>query len=320
MWRIGLLLAVVMATLASPAAAAERTGEPATVISTTGPQGAALTLAAQDATTGGLCLDVTFSGLATPDAACLAPSATPSGDLAVRSLRRPGATVFYGATTSATRRVDLTLGSQTLRLATRAGRAYTGVSAGKVRFYAAAVKGTPAIGAVTVRAARGRVRVARDLNPLALRALGRRWTAERLRDEQDRASALVVLAADLLAPKPGNPGRRVRALCAGLRTGGVAGRAVCAKRSTRLETRFGISCDTGREVLYGVGPAFIHRATAVLSDGTRRPVEVRHVPRSVRRAGVVLLLQVPSGQAFSVLAYDKRGTRVGTAKLTGGAC
>jgi hypothetical protein len=320
MWRTGLLLAVVTASLASPAVAAERAGQPAQVVSTTGPQGAALTLAAQDATTGGLCLDVTFSGLATPDAACLPPSATPSGDLAVRSLRRPGATVFYGATTSATRRIDLTLGSRTLRLATRAGRAYTGASAGKVRFYAAAVKGAPAIGAVTVRAAGGRVRAARDLNPLALPPLGRRWVAEHLRDEQDRAAALVVLAADVLSPTRGHPGRRVRALCAGLRTGGVAGRAVCAKRSTRLETRFGISCETGREVLYGVGPAFIHRATAVLSDGTRRPVQVRRVPRSVRRPGAVLLLQVPSGQAFSVIAYDARGTRVGTAKLSGGAC
>jgi hypothetical protein len=95
---------------------------------------------------------------------------------------------------------------------------------------------------------------------------------------------------------------------------------VCAEHRTRLELRFAASCDTGREVLYGVAPAFVRSARATLEDGSRQAVEVHHVPRDVRRAGTVLLAEVPSGRVKTIVVYDRHGTRMGSAELSPGDC
>jgi hypothetical protein len=301
MWRIAAVCTAFLGALTPIAAAAERTGQAATVVTA-----GTLSVAAQPTAEGGVCLDVTRDGATTADALCPRPSA-----LGLRTLRLADATVFFGATTAATRRVDLTLGRRTLRLPTRAASGFAG------RFYAIAVDGAPAVGAITARGRHGRVRAARDLDPLALPRLGARWVAGTVADELERPSEVVVSATRLLVSKHG---RRRPALCAGLRTEGVTGRAVCARKATRLEFRFAASCDTGRELLYGLAPAFVRSASAVLEDGSRRAVDVHRVPRKVRRAGSVLVAQVPNGRVKTVLVYDRRGTRVGSAKLSGGAC
>jgi hypothetical protein len=319
------ILSTSVAAAAAPAAVAapaQGAGEARTVVVASGPGGAPLTLAAQDGPGRGLCLDVGYAGTTTPDALCPAPSRSRSGDLAgPRVLAQGATTVLFGTVTAATRRVDLAFSSgRTVKAATYAGRAYTGRAAGDVRFYAVAVEGAPALGAVTLRGRGGRTRGTRDLDALALPPLGGRWIPRALPDELDRPSDVVVLGARIARPTRKRPGRRVAALCAGLRTAGVPSRAVCVTRRTRIDLRFAANCDTGRSIVYGVAPALVRSATAVLASGARRPVAVLRTPAGVRRRGSVVIGEIPDGQPRRVELFDAKGTRVATSALSGGAC
>jgi hypothetical protein len=325
MWRIGIVTVAALVAAGTPAASAgaavQRTGEPAMVAQSSGPGDATVALTAQDAALNGLCLDASYAGLTAVDPVCSAPSAGAAGDLAPKTLRTSGATVFYGAVSAGTRRVDLVLSNRTIVQApTTDGRSYGGVHAGRLRFYAVAVKGSPALGGVAARDEDGEARAARDVNPLALPPLRHRATLARVRDEAGKRAAFVVTAARILAPTRAYPGRRRPGLCAGLRAGDVSGRAVCVRGGNRLEMRFSGSCKTGRQIVYGVAPSRVRRATAVLADGGRRAMRVRSVPRRVGRRGSTLLLEIASGEAKAVLAYDAAGRRVATATLSGAGC
>jgi len=303
MWRIATVSAALLGALTATAAAADRTGAPVTAVNS-----ASVTLNAQPTTGAGVCLDVARDGASITDTLCPAPSPA-----AMRALSMGGRTVLFGATPQAVRRVDITIGRRTVKARTRAAGGFA-----TTRFYAVTVPGTPAIGAVTARGSNRRIRRARDLDPFGLPRLGSRFMVARVSDERDQPSRLVAVGTRVLADK--RTGHRVAALCAGLRTGGVLGRPVCSRKPTSLQFRFSASCDTGRQILYGIAPSFIRSAKAVLDNGTRQGLGVRRVPRRVGRAGTVLVAQIGGARARRVLVYDGHGRHVGSAALTGGKC
>jgi hypothetical protein len=321
--RLLAVLAVAVTTAAqavAPAHAAQRTGTPATVVDTTGLNGAGLRISAQDTTGTGLCLDVSYAGVDTADAACPRPPRTTAGDLAPRVLVQGAETVYYGAVTAGTRQVRIGVSTgRTVVATTYAGKAYAGRYAGDVRFYAVAVAGAPAVGGVTTRDAAAKGRAARDFDVLALPPLGRSWVARSTTDELDRPSELLVLGARIASPARHRPARRRSALCAGLRTAGSPSRSVCVSSTSRLAVRYASNCDTARTLLYGVAPASVRSATAVLPGGTRTALEVLRVPAGVKRKGVALfgeLTAVPR----QVLVTDAGGHRVASTTLSSSAC
>jgi hypothetical protein len=297
MWRIATVSVALAGVLTATAAAADRTGEERTVVTA-----GALTVSAQPTTTGGYCLDVTRMGATITDTLCPEPSA-----LGLRTLRGTDATVFFGAVPASVRRVDVTAGRRTVELPTVAADGFGGV-----RFYARAVSGAPRVGAVTARTASGAAR-AKDVDRFALPRLGRRWTAATVRDERTRPAKVDVVATRVLR---GHGTGRTAALCT--RLGGRG--EVCAPKRLGIELRYSASCDTGREVVYGLAPAFVRKATALLEGGGRRAVTVKRVPRNVGRSGSVLVAEIPKGHVQRVLAYDGAGARVGSATLSTGDC
>src|SRR4051794_20383605 len=157
MRRVALVPLAVLA-LVAPASAADRVGTPARVAETPAPGGRTAVLEAQDASGGGLCLDVTLGTRKLADGICPAPPRSARDDLAPLIGRFGGTSVLYGATTSGTRSVELLLRSGRLLAADTDTGDYAGRFADAVRFYAAAVKGSPRIGAVTARNRSGDVR------------------------------------------------------------------------------------------------------------------------------------------------------------------
>ena len=297
MWRIATASVALAGALTATAAAADRTGGERTVVTA-----GALTVSAQPTTAGGYCLDVTRTGATITDTLCPKPSA-----LGLRTLRGTDATVFFGAVPASVRRVDVTAGRRTIALPTVAAEGLDGV-----RFYARAVSGATAVGAVTARTASGAAR-AKDVDPFGLPRLGRRWVATTVGDERAQPAKVDVVATRVLR---GHGTRRTAALCT--RLGGRG--AVCAPKRLGIELRYSASCDTGREVVYGLAPAFVRKATALLEGGGRRAVRVKRVPRRVGRSGSVLVVEVPKGHVRRVLAYDAAGRRVGSATLSAGDC
>ena len=298
MWRTATASLALLGALPASAAAADRTGQATTVLTR-----GALTIAAQPTTGDGVCLDVTRTGATMTDTLCPEPSA-----LGLRTLRGTDTTVFYGAVPASVRRVDVTSRRRTIKLPTVRAAGFDGV-----RFYARAVAGSPVVGAVTARTASGAVKAAKDVNPFALPRLGARWTATTVTDERDRPAKVDVVATRI---QHGSGSRRSAALC--VRLGGRG--AVCSPKRRSIELRFAASCDTGREVVYGLAPAFVRTATALLEGGGRRAVTVKHVPRKVGRSGAVLATEVPNGHVERVLVNDAAGRRVGSATLSSGDC
>jgi hypothetical protein len=322
---IFLFIAVFAAPAAGAIAAPPRTGAPATAVETQAPGGATVRLLAQDAATGGLCLDVAVDQTVREDGVCPRPSQTAADDLRPRLVRAGGHTVLYGAVSNATATVELTLSTgRRVRAATQRGRDYRGAWAARVRFYVAAVAGEPTVAAVRALDARGRTRAAADVNRLALPPRRGRAVLASVVDETGHAAELLALDTRILTPTRSRPDRRTRALCVGLRSrepsSSATGRAICTTRPRQLEVRFAADCGTGRTILYGVVPSIVRRVDVVLAGGAQRRMRVIAVPRRLghRSRGVVLVLE--RGSAESVIGYDARGRRLATIQLAGGEC
>jgi hypothetical protein len=240
---------------------------------------------------GGTCVDVTVNGTVVKDTLC-----PPRSDLSVRSLAVAGRTIYFGALLHRVPRVVLTFPHRTVRAHVTGERAF-------------AAAGGPVLGAI--RAGR-RVR---DVDPFGLPPVGRRVVLRHLTDEVGRRPALVAAAPRILAGR-----HRHKALCIGLqlRTLPSPSRQVCAVNPLKLDVRFSAECRSDQQFVFGVGPARIRRARATLSNGLTAPVRVTHVPRSVRRPGVVLTASFSGPMAEKVTTYDAAGDVVAAAELLGG--
>jgi hypothetical protein len=316
MWRIVLPLTLVLALTADAAGAAQRTGNPVLAATGSTPDGRQLRLYAQDTDTGGLCLDVETQR----DQVCAKPPAAAVDDLRPRTLTLDGATVVYGAVTAATDTLELTLSTgRPVRLRTQKGQ-----TTGSHRFYIAALRGAPVIAATAALDDEGDTRAALDLNLLALPPFKGRATVAFVRDELNRPSDVVALDTKILAPTQADPGRRKRALCVGLKRRDlptpIAGRAVCATRTNRLDVRFAADCTTGRSVYYGFAPSVVRRARAILADGSVRAVALKRIPKRLGHRARAVVLELPGAIARQIRAYDSRGRRIATVRLVGGDC
>ena len=319
MWRIVAPLALAALLSGTAALAADGYDTPVRALTVQAPGSHTVHLDVRDVDGGGVCLDLEVDGETRADAICPAPPTTVAGDLAPRVLSEADFTLFYGATTRRTRRVDLLVSSgKRLRARTIDPVAHPG----RTRFYAVAVRGAPVVASVVVRDAAGRAREARDLNPFALPAVGRRAAVLSLRDETRRRVTLIALAARILRPTAAAPTRRKLALCTGLRLRGtsVAGRTLCVVKPNLFDVRFTANCTDRRELLYGIGPPSIRRAVAVLAGGKRVRVPLRRVPAGVKRPGIVLAGIVEGSLARRVIGYGADGTELVSARLSGGQC
>jgi hypothetical protein len=241
---------------------------------------------------GGTCVDVTVRGTKTVDNLC-----PPRSDLTVRSFASGGRTIYYGAITHRVNRVRLTFASRTVRARVTSQRAY-------------AAAGPAVLGAITVGSR------ARDVDYFGLPPVGRRVSLLRLTDEQHRSVRLLAAAPRILSGRKG----RKKALCTGLKlaTAPSPGRTICAVNPLRLDVRFSAECKSREQLVFGLGPGFVRSAVATLSDGSRAPVRVTHVPRSVKRPGVALTARFQGALARKVQAYNSAGDVVATAVLAGG--
>lgn len=240
---------------------------------------------------GGTCVDVTVNGATTQDAVC-----PPRLDLLPRSFVADGRTIWFGALQHNAKRVLLTFRRRTVRAPVTRQRGW-------------AAAGDGVLGAIQVGSS------ARDIDPFGLPSVGRRMRLGTLTDEQDRHPELVAAAPRIL-----QGGTRRKALCTGLQLPGAPtpGRQICVVNPLVVDVRFSAECKARKQLVYGIGPSFVHSARATLSDGTTAPVTVTRVPRAVRRPGVVLTAAFAGALAKKVAVYDASGKVLAAASLSGG--
>jgi hypothetical protein len=245
---------------------------------------------------GGTCVDVTVGSTTIADTIC-----PPRADLAVRTLSAgdyTNTTVYFGAIKHRAKRVRLTFARRTVTARVTKGRVY-----------AAAVRGTPPLGAIAVGSRE------RDVDPFGLPPVGRRMTLLKLTDEQDRSVRLVAAAPRVLSGS-----KRKKALCTGLQLADAPSpsRAVCVVKPSRLDMRFSAECKKRHQLVFGIAPASIVKATAVLDDGSTGRLTVTKVPRRVKRPGVAITGRFSGALAKRVRVYGRSGAQLGAAALEGG--
>lgn len=247
---------------------------------------------ARDGYGGGVCVDVTVDGVTTPDILCPMRS-----DTQVRSFAAKGRTIYFGAPTLRTGRVDLVGRRRTVR-ARVSGTVY-------------ATAGPAKLGAIVARTASGRARAARDIDPFLLP--GPQARLPRLRDESDRRVQPIVAAPRILVD---TPNRRAKALCLGLKIAGatIVGRSFCVTERQRFDVRFTAECKERRQIVYGLGPASIASARGIPGGA----LKVRRAPRKLKHKGSIILGTFSGTLPRRIAGYSASGTELASATLAGG--
>lgn len=313
---------MVLLIPAAAGLAATRTGEPATALAFTAPDGTVVTLKIQDTTTRGLCRDLTIGTTELADDTCDEPVLAAADALDPVTVRTAGLTVISGTVRDATRRVDVSLSNGTVRkLKTVAAQGYTGRYRGKLRFWGVAVQGDEEIGSITLRNADGTATAATDVDRAALPLAGARVKLDAIEDFDRKPNALYALAPKVLVNGDRSPTRRRAALCVATKHElGYLTDKECALKRARLQITYARGCKDPHITLYGVGPASIRSATGIYA-GSRRPIKVYRVPPSVGRPGVVLFAN-EDGEARirRVQVFNRAGQKIGTATLRQTEC